>query len=332
MTNAPIAVTVGDPAGIGPEIVLKALGKFAGRAIVIGDYRVLEAARDVMSIDVRLDRVDGGDGLSRSGSGVRVLDTGVVQDPALLERGVVSPLGGKSAVAAVERAVELARAGEIRGIATGPINKEALREAGFEYIGHTEMLSELTDAGMSVTMFAVDRMKIFFHTRHQSLGRVISGLSVEGVVESMVQAHRCLESIGVQAGNLALAALNPHASDGGLFGDEEECILAPACEEADRRGIHVEGPVPADSVFHHALLGRYDAVVSLYHDQGHIAAKTYDFFRTVSVTFGLPFIRTSVDHGTAFDIAWKGVANPASMIEAVKACIDLSNRYVPVKL
>jgi 4-hydroxythreonine-4-phosphate dehydrogenase len=256
----------------------------------------------------------------------------MVKDFSSLEVGTVSSLGGRAAVAYVQCAVELALGGEVSGIATGPINKEALREARFHYIGHTEMLSELSGGEKSVTMFMVDRLRIFFHTRHLSLKKMLENLSKEGVVESIVRSHRCLESVDMGKGKLALAALNPHASDAGLFGDEEEKILIPACEETRRRGIDVEGPVPGDSVFHLALQGRYNAVVSLYHDQGHIAAKTYDFYRTVSVTFGLPFIRTSVDHGTAFDIAWEGIANPVSMAEAIGACFDLAERYRPVSL
>jgi 4-hydroxythreonine-4-phosphate dehydrogenase len=263
---------------------------------------------------------------------VPVLDIGVVGEVSSLHIGSVSSLGGRAAASAIERAVDLALEGKIRGIVTGPINKEALREAGYRYIGHTEMLSELSDRRKSITMFAVDRMKIFFHTRHMSLREALDSLSREGVIESIVQARLCLESIGLGKGLLALAALNPHASDGGLFGEEEKNILIPACEECRGRGIRIEGPVPADSVFHHALQGRYEGVVSLYHDQGHIAAKTFDFFRTVSVTLGLPYIRTSVDHGTAFDIAWKGTANPVSMVEAIRSCFELSGRYRPPRL
>jgi len=335
MKNTVVAVTVGDPAGIGPEIVLKSFQKspgFAAHAVVLGDFSVLDLVRERLGVDISLERVDNVADVKNRPERVSVLDTGVVVDAPALAPGRVSSQGGSAAVAAIKRAVDLALDGKVQGIATGPINKEALHEARFHYIGHTEMLTELSSGRKSATMFVVDRMRIFFHTRHLSLRNVLETLSREGVVESIVQAHRCLESLGLGGGSLALAALNPHASDGGLFGDEEERILIPACEEAARRGIRVEGPVPADSVFHHALQGRYDAVVSLYHDQGHIAAKTHDFYRTVSVTLGLPFIRTSVDHGTAFDIAWKGVANPLSMMEAIRACFDLSTRYVPVSL
>ena len=331
-----IAVTMGDPAGVGPEIVLKSAAHLGGTgrgvSAVIGDYSVLDAVRKRLGLKVSLVKVESPADAADAGDALSVLDLGVVQDVTSLKVGRVSSLGGRAAVAYIQRAVDLALGNEVQGIATGPINKEALREAQFHYIGHTEMLSELSGSGKSVTMFMVDRMRIFFHTRHLSLRMMLETLSREGVVESIMQAHQCLESVGLVKGRLALAALNPHASDGGLFGDDEETILIPACEEARRRGVDVEGPVPGDSVFHLALQGYYDAVVSLYHDQGHIAAKTYDFHRTVSVTFGLPFIRTSVDHGTAFDISWKGVANPVSMQEAVKACFELAGKYRPVSL
>ena len=331
-----IAVTMGDPAGIGPEIVLKSAAKMSSDvrhgSVVIGDFAVLEEVNRRLGLGVSLCKVKSAADALEVKDTLPILDLGVVQDVSSLKVGSVTSLGGRAAVSYIKHAVDLALKNKVQGIATGPINKEALCEARFHYIGHTEMLSELSGSGKSVTMFMVDRMRIFFHTRHLSLRLMLETLSREGVVESIMQAHQCLDSVGLGKGRLALAALNPHASDGGLFGDDEENILIPACKEARRRGVDVEGPVPGDSVFHLALQGRYDAVVSLYHDQGHIAAKTYDFHRTVSVTLGLPFIRTSVDHGTAFDIAWKGVANPVSMQEAVRACFELAGKYRPVSL
>jgi len=331
-----IAVTMGDPAGIGPEIVLKSAShaSFDGRhaAVVIGDLVVLDEVNKKLGLGVTLQKVKSPADAVDVKDALPIVDLGVVQDVSSLKVGTVSSLGGRAAVTYIQHAVDLALKNRVQGIATAPINKEALREAQVHYIGHTEMLSELSGGGKSVTMFMVDRMRIFFHTRHLSLRDMLQSLSREGVVESIVQAYQCLESIGLGKGSLALAALNPHASDGGLFGDEEGTILIPACKAARNRGVDVHGPVPADSVFHLALQGRYDAVVSLYHDQGHIAAKTYDFHRTVSVTLGLPFIRTSVDHGTAFDIAWKGKANPVSMQEAIKACFELAKKYRPILL
>jgi 4-hydroxythreonine-4-phosphate dehydrogenase len=328
-----IAVTMGDPSGIGPEVVLKCylnqkLLK-TGVPVVIGDFSVLAEVNNRLGLDLVLKRVSGLGNCANYSNVVPVMDQGVVTDASRVPIGKVSPLGGRAAVTYVRKAVQLAMDNAVVGIATGPIHKEALRSAGSSYIGHTEMLSHMAGVTKSVTMFMVDRLKIFFHTRHMSLKMMLESLDVDGVFRSITMAQRCLESIGYKGGTLALAALNPHGSDGGLFGVEEREILIPACERARKMGIAVEGPVPADSVFHLALQGKFDAVVSLYHDQGHIASKTYDFHRTVSVTLGLPFVRTSVDHGTAFDIAWKGVASQVSMESAIRACFELSRKYRP---
>jgi 4-hydroxythreonine-4-phosphate dehydrogenase len=334
MSQLPIAITMGDPAGVGPEIVLRSLKTESvaecGKYLLVGDLRVLEAVKRRLGLSLSLEPVDP-DGREIGGSplSIPVVDLGIVKDIGELAVGKVSGLGGRCAAACIEKSVDLALRGLVRGIATAPINKEALKKAGYHYIGHTEMLAELSESRDSVTMFLVDAMRIFFHSRHESLKSVIEGLSVDGIVRSIRLADRCLASLGIKGRRLALAALNPHASDGGLFGDEEARFLIPGVEQAKKAGIDVTGPVPADSVFHMALDGKFDGVISLYHDQGHIAAKTYDFYRTVSVTLGLPFIRTSVDHGTAFDIAWKGIANPVSMQEALLACSELAGRYDP---
>jgi 4-hydroxythreonine-4-phosphate dehydrogenase len=331
MKGKTIAVTMGDPAGIGPEIVLKACGseriRKRGIAVVIGDMKVLESVRDALGIDVDLRCIEHIDGSLDAGNAVIVLDTGVIEEISSLRIGEVSALGGRAAVTCVRKAAELALNRKVAGIATAPIHKEALRTAGYSYIGHTEMLSELAGSSKSITMFMVDNLKIFFHTRHISLRVMMEGLNIESVTDSILLADTCLRSLGFEKRRLALAALNPHASDGGLFGNEETEILLPACRVAQERGVEVDGPLPADSVFHRALEGEFDAVLSLYHDQGHIAAKTYDFYRTISVTLGLPFIRTSVDHGTAFDIAWKGRADPESMEEAILSCFELARKY-----
>ncbi|MFW6180218.1 MAG: PdxA family dehydrogenase, partial [Spirochaetota bacterium] len=317
-------------------------GEAGGRELlVVGDLSVLEAVNRKLGIGATLQRIEdpagtGGARAAGAGAGggsgqVRVLDLGAVPDAGVVRPGEVSAAAGRAAAAYIERAAELARDGLAAGIATAPVNKEALRAAGYPGTGHTEMLAGLLGTARSVTMFQVENLRIFFHSRHLSLRAMLDSLDAAGVEESIAAARACLASIGLESPRLALAALNPHASDGGLFGDEEERILAPACAKARERGIDVAGPVPADSVFNMALEGRFDAVVSLYHDQGHIAAKTYDFYRTVSVTFGLPVIRTSVDHGTAFDIAWQGRADPVSMVEAIGACQELAGRYRPVR-
>lgn len=326
-----IAIPMGDPAGVGPEIVLKALAQpienQKGVPLVIGDLAVLEEVRRRLSIQVKLEKVSDISNISFHDDVIPVFDPEVVTDVSDLRVGEVSALAGRAAVAYIQKAVDLCMDGSASGIATTPINKEALKAAGYHYIGHTEMLAEMSGTEKSYTMFMVDKLRILFHSRHLSLIDAVRSLKAEEVADSLEVAQKCLLSIGEQPGAIALAALNPHASDGGLFGNEEKEILIPAVRMARERGVQAVGPVPADSVFYFALQGKYDAVVSLYHDQGHIASKTYDFYRTVSVTFGLPFIRTSVDHGTAFDIAWKGIANPVSMREAIKACMDLAPGY-----
>lgn len=341
MTDKPVlAITLGDPAGVGPEITLKSftMGNLweTGIPIVTGDVAVMERVRDTLDIDVEIVGVTGAaearrlDGTRGDRPVVPVLDQGVVTDPEQLAVGKVSALAGRAGVAYIQAAVDLCNSGEATGIATAPINKEALREAKLEYIGHTEMISEMSNKKKGITMFQVDKMKIFFHSRHVSLRKAIDLITTDALLDSIDVAVKCLASVDIAAPSLAVAGLNPHASDGGLFGDEEAREMKPAIERARERGIDVVGPMPADSVFHHAAEGRYDAVISLFHDQGHIAAKCYDFYRVVSVTFGYPFIRTSVDHGTALDIAWKGIANPVSMYEAIVTGFDLAGRYRPI--
>jgi len=336
-----IAISVGDPNGVGPEITLKSfvledLWQY-GDPLVTGDAVVLDAVKSKLQIPVRIMPVSDVSDLrpltptdEKGLPVVPVLDQGVIMDAADLEVGKVSGLGGRAAVAYIKAAVDLCTGGRAQGITTGPINKVALRAGGFDYIGHTEMISEMSNKKKGITMFQVGKMKIFFHSRHVSLRKAIDLITKDSIVDSIEISNRCLSSVGVSAPKLAVAGLNPHASDGGLFGDEEAREIKPAIEEATRRGYKVVGPLPADSVFHQAEEGRFDAVISLFHDQGHIAAKCYDFYRVVSVTFGYPFIRTSVDHGTALDIAWKNIANPVSMKEAILCCFDLAGKYQPL--
>ena len=341
MSNKPaLAITLGDPAGVGPEITLKSFTVgdpwSRGTPIVCGDLTVMEAVRARLGLPVEIVAVtsvaEARSCAPRAGDRpvVPVLDQKVITDARGLAIGTVSAIAGDAAVAYIDAAVDLCSRGEADGIATAPINKEALREAKQDYIGHTEMISEMSNGKKGITMFQVDKMKIFFHSRHVSLRRAIDLITPDALVDSIRLAQRCLASIDIHNPRLAVAALNPHASDGGLFGDEEAAQMTPAIESAIAAGIDVVGPVPADSVFHHAADGRYDAVLSLFHDQGHIASKCYDFYRVVSVTFGYPFIRTSVDHGTAMDIAWQGIANPVSMHEAISAGFELAPRYKPV--
>jgi len=231
---------------------------------------------------------------------------------------------GKAAFEYIKKCVELAMEHKVDAIATTPINKESLKAGNVNYIGHTEILGDLSNSRDPLTMFEVDNMRVFFLTRHMSLRRACDAITKERVLEYIERCTKALKQLGV-SGKMAVAGLNPHSGEHGLFGDEEVKEITPAIEEAQKLGYDVVGPVGADSVFHQALQGRYVAVLSLYHDQGHIATKTYDFERTIAITLDMPFLRTSVDHGTAFDIAGKGIVSAVSMIEAVK----LAAKYAP---
>jgi len=326
-----LGLTIGDPAGIGPEIAVKAALDdqvwACTRPLLIGDRSVLLRALEQTGLRAEI-QVVGDPGEARWEQGVLpLIDAGMV-DGYQLAIGQVQAEAGRAAYRYIELAVDLALAGQIAGIVTAPINKEALRMGGVPYIGHTEMLADLTGAVSDLTMFVIENVKIFFLTRHVPMVEACRQIAdPERVFQGITQSYQALHDIGYVRPKLAVAALNPHASDGGLIGDEEVRSLRPAVMRAQAAGMDVYGPVPADSVFHFARQGRYDAVLSLYHDQGHIAAKMIDFERTVSVTLGLPILRTSVDHGTAFDIAGKGIASPISMIEAVKVAAQLAERW-----
>ncbi|MCL5962595.1 MAG: 4-hydroxythreonine-4-phosphate dehydrogenase PdxA [Chloroflexi bacterium] len=323
MENRPlVAVTIGDPAGVGPEIVVKALANpdtyVQTRPLVVGDRWVLEQAQRWCGLDLEVKCVGHpAEGQYTSGT-IDLLDAGSAKVGSL-QIGQVQVSAGKAAYDYLGRAIELAMAGAVEAIATAPINKEALRAAGVPYLDHTEALAGLTQSPNPLTMFVVRNLRIFFLTRHVSLARACSEINRARVLDGLIQADTALKRFGLEGARIAVAALNPHGGEGGIFGDEETTQIEPAVREAHAQGVNAFGPVPADSVFHLALIGKFDAVLSLYHDQGHIAAKTLDFERTVSITAGLPFVRSSVDHGTAFDIAGRGIASAVSMEEAIKA-------------
>ncbi len=321
-----IGVTMGDPAGIGPEIAIKVLSKpkvyRICKPVLIGDLGLLKKTALKLKIRSSFETVRSPRAALGKESIIEIVDLRNV-DPDTLEAGKVSIQSGRASIEYIEKAVEYALRGEVDAVATGPINKKAIQLAGSRHIGHTEMLAALCGVENPLTMFWVRGARIFFLTRHLPLAEAIRAVKKGLIVETAVKIAEELRGIGLEEPLIAVAALNPHASDEGLVGDEESREIVPAVEELNARGIRAIGPVPADTVFLKALEGRYDAVLSLYHDQGHIAAKTVDFYGTVSVTLGLPFIRTSVDHGTAYDIAGKGIANPRSLEEAVKLAADL---------
>jgi 4-hydroxythreonine-4-phosphate dehydrogenase len=236
--------------------------------------------------------------------------------------GQIEAAAGQVAFEAVEQSISAALAGQIDVLVTAPIQKEAFRLAQVPYLDHTAALAGLCRSDQAQTLFVTGNLRILFLTRHLPFREIAAHINRQDILSFVETAVKELSRIGLKEPSLALAALNPHGGDHGLMGDEEEQILRPAVDDLQSKGIRISGPVPADSVFHQAATGKYDAVISLYHDQGHIAAKTLDFYGTISLTLGLPFLRTSVDHGTAFDIAGKNMANEKSMVGAIRAAID----------
>lgn len=326
--KAIIAIPMGDPAGIGPEITVKALSKKevyeAGKPFVIGQTDIMQKAVEATNSNVKIQEISTpGEAVFEYGT-IEVLNLNNV-DSKVWEYGTVQAQCGQAAYEYVTKAIELANNKEVEVIATTPINKESLRAADVPHIGHTEMLASMTSTEDPLTMFEVRNLRIFFLTRHVSVKEAIDQMTEERIYNYLFRCDYALKKLGIENRKLAVAGLNPHSGENGLFGKEEVDHIRPGIERAVRDGINAEGPVPADSVFHQALQGKYDAVLSLYHDQGHIAAKMTDFERTISITNDLPFLRTSVDHGTAFDIAGKGIASSVSMEE----CIKLAAKYAP---
>lgn len=318
-----IAITTGDPAGIGPEIVIKALRDFPDLydmavPIIYGHRDILQAAAEAMNTTVSFLPEQQATDISALQPG-QLLCRSMTPCPAVPPAGQICAQAGRLAFQYIESAISDALDHKIDAIATAPINKEALRLAGVPYLDHTEILTRLTSSAHTMTLFVTGSLRIFFLTRHLAFRDIAAHINERAVGRAIEQSIIHLKTLGLSEPKLALAALNPHGGENGMFGREEIDILQPAVERARANDLNVSGPVPADSVFHLAKEGLFDAVLSLYHDQGHIAAKTYDFQRTISLTMGLPFLRTSVDHGTAMDLAGKNRANAVSMYEAIKA-------------
>ncbi len=323
-----IGITLGDPAGIGPEIILKALRshpKIYDRCVpvIFGHTEILRAAAKNLGI---ASTIKVGSDLND----LKTIRTGEVlclfSDPRLKipAPGKITARSGGLSYDYLTKAIKAAMRKQIDAIVTAPIHKVAWSLAGVPFLDHTSALQELTGSAHSMTMFQTGNLRIFFHTRHLPLREVPAALNKQELFKTIRKCVDYLELLGISEPEIAVAALNPHAGDNGLLGTEEMEIIQPAVLQASKAGVRVSGPVPADAVFFQASKGKYDAVLSLYHDQGHIAAKTLDFYGTVSLTLGLPFLRTSVDHGTAMDIAGKNQANPEGMAQAILAAA----RYV----
>ncbi|WP_314020708.1 4-hydroxythreonine-4-phosphate dehydrogenase PdxA [Mogibacterium diversum] len=323
-----IAVTMGDPAGIGPEIVAKSIADKAtfdvARCIVIGDKKVMEKAIKIVGADLKVNVVDSPADGDYSYGVLNMIDLDNI-DMSRFEYGKINAMCGQAAFDYIKKSIEITMDKQADAVATTPINKESLHAAEVDFIGHTEIFGALTGTADPLTMFETNGLRVFFLTRHKSLRDMLDDIKKDRIIDYVERCTDALRRLGVKEGTMAVAGLNPHSGEHGLFGWEEVKEIAPAVEELKESGFNVAGPVPADSVFHQAAQGRFNSVLSLYHDQGHIATKTLDFDRTISITNGMPILRTSVDHGTAFDIAGKGIAGAVSMEEAIR----LAAKYAP---
>lgn len=326
-----VIIPIGDPAGIGPEIVVRALQQRViyekCNPVVVGDRFVLERISGILDSFVRIKTVTSAEETCEFAV-MNLIDAGCLSrnDSYSLKFGQVAANAGYAAYSYIARATELCQSSCATNMATTPINKQAIKAAGINQPGHTEIIAELTGTVDPLTMFQTNELRIFFLSRHVSLRAACDLVTFERVLDYIERCSAALKDLGITSGKLAVAGLNPHNSDGGMFGFEEQEAIIPAIEAARSRGCDCIGPVPADSVFAGAKTGAYAAVLSMYHDQGHIAAKTLDFHKTISLTVGMPFLRTSVDHGTGFDIAGRGIANPESMIEAILAAAQYDYR------
>lgn len=313
MTRPRLALTGGDPAGIGPEVLLKALvdpGRPDAELTVYAPVSVLaDRARRF--------------GLAPPGPGVRVVDVPLAGP---CPPGQASATGGRAAAEAVLRAAADAKAGAVDGLVTAPLNKESLRAAGYPWPGHTEMLAEAAGTPDVAMMFVGGGLRVVLLTIHRSLRSVPDAVTADEIGRIARLVRRELVRYGVPRPRIALCGLNPHAGEGGLFGDEEQRVLIPAAAALRADGLDLAGPFPADSLFVRAVRGEFDAVLAGYHDQGLIPVKLLAFGHAVNVTIGLPFVRTSVDHGTGFDIVQEGVADASSMVQAMTLAADLVAR------
>jgi 4-hydroxythreonine-4-phosphate dehydrogenase len=323
-----IGITMGDPAGIGPEIILKALATDAlsgTNCVVIGSAEILALVQEKALVPVQEIHVIHQVSEANFIPGV----VNVIDVPLLaieqFEFGRVQAQAGELAYQCIETATRLAQRGDIVAIATAPLNKEALHLSGHFYPGHTELLAHLTNTKDYAMVLYTDTLRVIHVTTHIALFDFLKNLNQARVNTVIKIADTFMKKAGFSRPRIAVAGVNPHAGENGLFGQEEIEILNPCIESMQQEGIDVSGPCPPDTVFLQASQGKYDIVVAMYHDQGHIPLKLMGFYDGVNITAGLPFFRTSADHGTAFDIAWTGKANPESMIKSIELAVKLSN-------
>jgi 4-hydroxythreonine-4-phosphate dehydrogenase len=320
-TDQIVGITMGDPSGIGPEIILKSYERKGIRKlkiIVIGDFGVMLSAYNMLNIkSFRLNRIENVKECLFNNEILNILDLKLISKDEL-HPGKVQAVAGNAAFACIRKAVDLVKEDAIQTIVTAPLNKEALQLAGHHYSGHTEILAALTGTRDYAMLLYERKLCVIHVSTHVSLLEAISRVKGDRIEKVIEMANAVIKKLGKDMPRIAVAGLNPHAGENGLFGHEEINEIAPAVNRMKEKGINVEGPIPPDTVFLQAVKGKYDIVVAMYHDQGHIPLKLIGFNSGVNVTVGLTFIRTSVDHGTAFEIAWQGKANENSMVEAIK--------------
>jgi 4-hydroxythreonine-4-phosphate dehydrogenase len=312
-----IAITMGDPTGVGPEIVVKAVsdpGVYTiCNPVIVGDKGILKDVEQRSKYTMHDTRYT-------------ILSLSNI-NPKTIKPGEPDLACGRAMATYIEKAVEMVLRGEIDALVTAPINKDVLNRAGYRFPGHTEFLADLTGTEKVCMMLASDKLRVSLVTTHAPLKDVPHLLTTEKIVDAIVLTFRSLvELFGLESPRLGVASLNPHGGEKGIFGAEEETIILPAVREAQRSGVPVSGPFSPDSLFHRAHGGEFDAVVAMYHDQGLIPLKLLSFRQSVNITLGLPIIRTSVDHGTAYDIAGLGVADPTSLINAISVAVEMARK------
>ncbi len=333
MTDVKIGITMGDGAGIGPEVIVKAMVDRElprdCRCVIVGDLRRLAMASRICRLNLRFQAISHpSEARFRPGT-LDVIDVGLL--PAELPFGKLSAAAGEAAYQYVRRCTELAQEGAIQAICTAPLNKEALHFAGHAYPGHTELLAELTGTAEVSMMLVNSKLRVIHVTTHIGLRDAIGRINSDLVLRTILRGHQVLLAAGIEEPVIAVCGINPHAGENGLFGyGEEEEKVVPAIDEARARGIDARGPLPADTVFFRAARGDFDLVVAMYHDQGHGPVKVMGLNAAANITVGLPIIRTSVDHGTAFDIAGSGTADARPMIWAISQAALLARQPAPV--
>lgn len=324
-----LGLTIGDPAGIGPEIVAKAVTqeevRAACRPLIVGEAGIMRRAVKLCHLDLLVRSIASPTEFTGDPDCVEVLDLKNI-DTASCPSGVLAPHCGRAAVEYLNKAIDLAIARELDGVVTGPLNKVAMAQAGFKYDGQTELFAERTHTRDYAMLLVVGRMRVLHVSTHTSLRTACDKVKQSRVLTVIRLAHQALGDLGSRQKRIGVAGLNPHAGENGRFGQEEIEEIAPAVEIAKAEGIRASGPYPPDTLLHRHKLGEFDAVVAMYHDQGHIPLKLIGFHRGVNVTVGIPIIRTSVDHGTAFDIAGTGTANPRSLVEAILLAAKFAHR------